>query len=82
MPSEALTRCLIASGVGTPPPKKAKKKEDLPAEGVEVWDRLGKAGCVCSKRTLSLNINSAAILNEALGMPGVRVCVCSNISYL
>ena len=29
------------------------------------------------------NINSAARLNEALGMPGVRVCVCvcSNISY-
>ena len=70
MPSEALTRCLIAAGVDTPPPKKAKKKEDLPAEGVEVWDRLG------SKRTLSLNINSAARLNKALGMPGVRVCVC------
>ena len=45
MPSEALTRCLIAAGVDTPPPKKAKKKEDLPAEGLEVWDRLG------SKRT-------------------------------
>ena len=44
VPSEALTRCLIAAGVDTPPPKKAKKKEDLPAEGVEVWDRLGKAG--------------------------------------
>ena len=27
-------------------------------------------------RTLSLNINSAARLNEALGMPGVCVCVC------